>query len=482
MAVKFKRNIVAASLRKDSGIYLYKKGVKVKYMRGKDPISFRVLPALPPHTKVPIDGAFEDGRQLVELRYKATRGYECLGLEDGQKMPNDIWVPFVDEDGILTEWARRIEIASHVGHGEWKSRINILSLRSLVELDAEGEVIEQDDPYWTLQQYVANQGSATWGYLQKTQGEFDDPNKISPALPFLSEVYVMNIVTVDNPNEVQLADLSSKTAITSFMDDKKGLVMMLNKHATDEQIEENYLAAYDNGDVTDPETGKVLILEKGDDKGKNSGYSISLATTFDRVKKKTSYQTMRISPELLEKRYDLSDIHSFMNVPTPEQQVQQLVSALNGRTPDGMFHEYSLLREALPKYASLIPDPPMAPGSGSVRGWSTPEEEEADSEAEYDGALGADLVEKPRATGSTIRRWSPPARKEAPKARDPEPEPKAEQDGDADQEEPAGTAPSTAPASGVSGVAGEKPASASSWMDKYRARKAAQAAASQAEE
>lgn len=376
---------------------IYKEGVTLCRLKGDQPVVFRVLPAFPPHRNV--DGKMVD-------------------TQTGGEIPREAWVPFVDENQVFFDWIAEIRVAGYVGHGDWKQRRDVVSRLSLSTLDADGKRERVDDPYWELQQYVRNRANATWGYLQKGVGEWGSKDRQGPVLPFLSRRYLMNIVRMDDLTKVQLGELSTTSAADALLGEN-GLAMAPNKHATDEMIQADYLNAYDNGDFTDPATGKVFVIEKDLDSGKGaaSPYKIQFASTFDRVKRRQVYQTSDVSRHL-ENRYDLSDIESILKVPTCEEQIKQLVGLLNDRTPDGEFHEYSLMKEAWSEaghdeWAALVPNPPMAPGRGSVQGFSAPADDEPE-EPEDDLPMSEEPPPKPAPT--TPGRYSVPGRSVAPAA------------------------------------------------------------------
>lgn len=436
---------------KSRGGFVYMRGIESRRLYGKQPVSFCILPAFPDHVVA-------DGK---------------MKTEDGVEIPSDAWVPFINEDGVMASWCAELQIARFVGHGQISQRRDVVSRRTIVEFDRDGERIAHDDPYWTVQQFCRNRDSATWGYLQKSQGEWGDPNRIGPALPFLKTEFIVNAVTLDAPSKVVIGEISPRSAVDGLDD----LVMAPNKHATDEDLASDYLKGYDNGDITDPSVGRVLVIEKEDDT-RMSKYGIRLSSTFDHAKRRAVYDRMKISDDLLRQRLDLSDISSIVNIPTEEGQVDQLVQLLSGRTPDGMFHEYSMLKEAFlnaghDDWASLVPEPPQAPARGTVRGYSQePDDEDPyQDEAEYGGAQPskATNADAQPSAADLPKRWSPPQKAASPSA------PPA--DDRQDPDDPPDTAAQESPAS-VQGVAGEAQGRPS-WVERYRARKAAQVAQSQ---
>lgn len=446
------------------GIGIYKPGVEVCRLKGDSPIAFRILPAFPPHARVPGKGLDASGNPVIDMVD-----------EHGDILPPDAWVPFVDEDGRFYEWLVEIRVAGYVGHGNWKQRRDIVSVDSRPDYDDEGNRKRVDDPYWELQQYVRNRAFATWGYLQKRVGDFKTGE--SPVLPFMQRRYLMNIVRTDQVGKVMLGELSASSAIDALND----LVLAPNKHATEESVKQDYVNAYDNGDVTDPVSGNVFVIEKNVDSGKGqaSPYTIKLHSTFDRAKRITTYTVMDVEKRLPD-RYDLTDIEGLVKIPTAEEQVKQLCDLLTGRTPDGMFHEYSLMKEAWAnaghdEWAALVPDPPMAPARGTVRGYEAPPEdaeEPAEDPAEQSAPPQAPAEEPQRRSA----RWTPSSASSSqprvstpsyvPPASVPQDDAGAEEPQDASVEAVDGSKP-------VAGVAGEASRPAGGWRERYKSKFAA---------
>ena len=424
---------------------IYKDGVALCRLKGDQPIVFRVLPAFPPHRNA---------------------GGKMLDTQTGGEIPRDAWVPFIDENQAFFDWIAEIRVAGYVGHGDWKQRRDVVSRLSLSAVDADGKKERIDDPYWELQQYVRNRANATWGYLQKGVGEWGSKDRQGPVLPFLSRRYLMNIVRMDDLTKVQLGELSTTSAADALLGDD-GLAKAPNKHATDEMIQADYLNAYDNGDFTDPTTGKVFVIEKDLDSGKGaaSPYKIQFASTFDRVKRRQVYQTADVSRHL-ENRYDLCDIESILKVPTCEEQIKQLVGLLNGRTPDGEFHEYSLMKEAWAEaghdeWAALVPNPPMAPARGPVQGFSPEPEDDPEPE---------EPVSPPTPSKPAPGRYSVPGRSVAPVAAPPPPSAEEVDELPFAVDDPPPGAPAADASKPVSGIPGEATPAPGDWRARYMSK------------
>ncbi len=431
--------------RNNTGIY--KDGVTLCRLKGDQPIVFRILPAFPPNKVV-------DGKMIDP--------------QTGEEIPADAWVPFIDEKQQFFDWITEIRVASYVGHGDWKQRRDVVSRLSLGTYDADGNRERVDDPYWELQQYVKTRGSATWGYLQKAVGEWGSKDRQGPILPFLGRRYLMNIVRMDDLTKVQLGELSTTSAADGLLAED-GLAMAPNKHATDEMIANDYLNAYDNGDFTDPISGKVFVVEKDLDSGKGSAspYKISFASQFDRVKRRTVYQTADVSKHLAN-RYNLADIESILKIPTCEEQIKQLVGLLNGRDPTGEFHEYSLMKEAWCEcghedWAALVPDPPAAPGSRPlVAGYRPPEDPVYDEPEEV-----PEETPKPAPAKPAAGRYNVPGRSAAPVQAPP---PVEEDTLPFPVEETPPEAPAADASKPVEGVPGEATPAPGDWRARYMSK------------
>ena len=129
----------------------------------------------------------------------------------------------------------------------------------------------------------------------------------------------------------------------------------------------NYLAAYANGDITNPAAMPLFCIEKGHDKGDASGYDLRFQLDGGR-----RIQRLQMTAQVLGARYDMDRPEEFLNILEPEEIVQLLVENLNGRSPAG-YHEYALLKLAFGDKFK-VPDPPEAPGAlGTVQSGFEPE-------------------------------------------------------------------------------------------------------------
>lgn len=297
---------------------MFKDGVKFKYLAGKDPVVFKYLPAFNPNNP--------DAATSI--------------------------TPFVSPNGEMTDWGTLVYQARFCGHGSGKfgSRQDILSMRTFSRPGA-----ELFDPIDHLIRTVG-QLSADWGYLiTKSQNKDDD----RPALNRPTAHFVADIWDANQPAAGVQIGILPPSGTTSLLDARFGLAFQQAANATEDLIRQNYIMAYQVGDLTDPITGPALVCSKENAiQGDFSKYRVGLASDA----RNQIYRPM-IGPQLLAQRHRFSDLSTFMNIPTEEEIINTLVQLLNARSPKG-FHEYVLLKIAFPNHR--IPDAPSAPAGMST--------------------------------------------------------------------------------------------------------------------
>jgi len=300
--------------------FIFKDGVPFKHMTGQAPIVFRLQPAFNP----------------------------------ADPNPETSWLPCLDPNGNLNEWGTVIKLVRFVGHGTGGAmRQDMLSLKTF-ESDGRGVWCPLDALWQAI-----NADAQTWGYLTEDKGDFKDKNRQRAAFGRVTANLICNIldvnqVTVGNQLGVFTAGASGK-----LIDRRDGLVFQPNgMPGIDEAVRQNYMMAYANGDITSPHDAPVLVVEKGNDKGDYSSYKVSIATDNSR-------RVVRrpIDRAIMAQRFNLTNLETFINIPTEEDLVTSLVQLLNGRSPQG-YHEHALLKLTFPQFK--IPDPPMAPAASST--------------------------------------------------------------------------------------------------------------------
>lgn len=304
------------------GSYIFKKEVKIRYMKGAQQILFRSLPAFNP----------------------------------SDPNPATSWLPCLDPDGNLTDWGAILKVVKFVGHGAGQGRKDLLSLKTLERpgapvfcpLDAVYNAIVQD--------------SATWGYLITDVGERDDRNRVRAAFGRSNTELVVNVVDANQPQNGTQLGVFTWGAANKLINRKDGIVYQPNVNDVDASGA-NYMAAYAYGDITDPNNAPLFLLEKGTDKGDFSAYGIRIAIGQDR-----RVMRLPVDQSQMAARKDLTKFETFVNVPTAEQLVESLVTLLNGRSALG-YHEHALLKMSLPQFR--IPEPPAAPAAmPTVQGYA----------------------------------------------------------------------------------------------------------------
>jgi len=297
-------------------------GVKTKFMSGKQPIVFSILPALDPNNP--------DKRVS--------------------------YLPSIlpSNPPTLSDWGNGAYVYRRLGRGDWKERYDIVSLKSVGE----------ECPIEALRQAAKN--DPTWNYLLD-DGKFGDPNRIPAVLPPPRQFLFCNVFLPNEADRVAHVGIFSKSVANKLVGEN-GLIFQPSPSATAEQIEANYLAAFANGDITAPQGAPAFIVEKGHDKGEMSGYELKFALDANR-------RVMRIpaTQDIMATRYNLSDLRSYLNILSADQIVQILIRELNGRSPAG-YHEYALLKMVFGgRYQ--IPEPPAAPGAvNTVQAGFVPEQ------------------------------------------------------------------------------------------------------------
>lgn len=272
--------------------------------------------------------------------------------------PNSL-VTFRTADGRLNPWGRIVKVAKFVGHGvigKGGSRKDIVSLSTYS--NGEGEVF---CPYQQLIDYASKMPQ--WKYLfedtKDASGRITERRALSRHPDI---VLIFNMIDAKNPAEgVQIGQMS-KSASDALIG-KNGLACQRNVSATQEMLQQNPMMEWACGDITDPATGPVFLIQKDPNpKGKFTGFVVEYATDGQ-----GKIIRMPVDAAILQQRYNLLDINSIVPKPTEEEIVNTLVEALNQFSPSGV-HEYELLK-AVFGHSFKIPDPPAqaySPGLGAA--------------------------------------------------------------------------------------------------------------------
>lgn len=308
--------------------YTYKDGVKTIYMQennktGVKKIFFRLLPAF--DTSVQDPNAFRVS-----------------------------YVPSITPDGKMSPIGCFMFSAKLCGHGDFKSRREIVS-RKTVDRGARC-------PYEILCQFIRNNKS-DWGYLFEDVGKFKQAGYVKAALSPTQPRLLANVIDMYDQTQAVKVGEFSQTAWRSLMTngDKPGLMFIKNNMVPPELLQRSYIYQYANGDLTDPESGLVLEVSRDDSPTASfQGYTITTAKTPD-----GNPWHQPVSQQQLAARYDLRDARNVVNVPEEQELVDELVEILNQRSPKG-YHEHALLKMAFSDYGWRVPEPPSAPAATST--------------------------------------------------------------------------------------------------------------------
>ena len=318
-------NELSYGLTSTSNKALTYKCTNVRYMTGKDPIMFRLLPAKDPSNP-------DTGTSFL---------------------------PCINENEILSDWGVSVLLAKFCGHGSTTSKITIVSRHNLG--------MDEYDPYSVLMEYARS--DPDWEYLTKDEGQWGSPNMVRACLTDIKPVFVANIVDLGKLDKGCMLGEFTISSAKSLYDRTSGLVFARNTMIDQNLLKQNYMFAYANGDITSPTTGPVLVLDRDTSSGRKNyaGYRVTVAIDPN-TRGAQRYQLTRAQ---MEGRADLTDVPSFLNIPEAQEQVDQLVGILNQRSPKG-YHELALMHLALPDFN--IPPVPAAPGvAQTVPGFTPPQ-------------------------------------------------------------------------------------------------------------
>lgn len=329
---------------------LFKDGVKFSYFKADErrPITFRILPAFEEH---------DNGVDVSALGNGAGNYVPAVTMAGGQP--------------IVADWLFNIRMSRPFIKGSFP----VVSRTTLVERNADGSLVHQEDPLSQVYEFCrANKDD--WGYVVFDQGEWGKPDGRPAKLPKISSNYVMNVVTYDDERPgAKLAVISSFPAIMDLAGGNPGqegfALRQTTREISAEELARNPSAMFELGDITDPNDAPVFKFLKKAENGKTS-YRIMKAMEIDPQTGRQRVQKSPVSPEDLYGRVDLAHPETYVNIPTPEEQVKQLVRILCGRNGQGL-HEADMLRAACPDYASLVPQVPTVRGSlPTVQGFTPP--------------------------------------------------------------------------------------------------------------
>ena len=313
---------------------IFKQNVKFKAMAGRGALVFKLLPAFDPSKTI------KEGTEV----YMDSMGY----------------LPFRLENGELTDWASLAYIARFVGHGTYKAGTR----RDVVVWETFDKALVDSCPYVSL--YRRAQQDPDFKQMTVDIKSPDGKTIVErAALTRPAMNMIANVIDINESEKGVVLGLFSTSAARSIVSSGGGALGLADQHAsnsTDEQIKQNYLMQYALGDITDPQVGPVLVLTKATDRGEMSGYIVTLALDVAQRVRRWPLKPM----ELLEQRYNLPDLESYLVREDAETMIGNFVKIFNTRLANG-YHEYALLNEVFGSiYGNLIPKAPSAPAATNV--------------------------------------------------------------------------------------------------------------------
>lgn len=281
----------------------YKEGVNVKFPKKGPPLKIQILPAYNPQDPADPQGCVQ-----------------CL------------------VNGQPSAWFGMLQAAKFVGHGDWKSSLPVLSLDSF-----EGK---EPCPYQKLLSYCRS--NPDWKYLVTRQGRFGASDFKDAVLKPTKKILLLNIIDVDNPgNGVQLGEFSL-TVADDLLNVETGIVFQRNLQldnypGADAMLAQNPMLAYANGDITDPSRAPVFVVDLPPIKAGQFGSCYTC-----RIDIQNGQVVRRVASDIeLAARYHLDDPESFLNIPTGQDIVDELVGLLRGHTNAHGIDETCVIKEAV---------------------------------------------------------------------------------------------------------------------------------------
>jgi len=316
-------NFVATNMSAPSSNrrFTYKEGTRVLYMRenkkkGTNKITFKLLPAFDP----------------------------------GNPDPSTSWSPSITPDGKISAFAGIMYSAKFAGRGDFTQRRELVSRMT--------EDLHAKCPLCILLQFIS-QNKEDWGYLTTDTGKYGTADFVRAALPPIAPAMLANVIDMYDQSRGVCVGEFSKSALNSLVNKSTGLMFQRNDNIPPELLQKNYMYQYAKGDLTDPNNGLVLVCQRGTDRKGFSGYELTVAED-----PQGNPWRAQLTRDQMAQRYDMRNVSSFVNVPTEQELVDELVDMLQKRSPKG-YHEWALLKMAFNDHGWNVPDPPSAPAATS---------------------------------------------------------------------------------------------------------------------
>lgn len=324
----------------DRESFLFKQGVHYFYGKGDDkhPLLFLILPAYEEH-----NGSVNS---LENGNLNWCRAATLWKNNEGNMVP------------APNHWFASIYMSKPFIKGSRP----IVSRKTLVERNEDGTLVRQKDPLSEVLDFIKMpENQEAWGYLSFEQYSPNPAQRINAKLPKISRSFVMNVFTLnDDKPGAKLMVVSSYPAmnnLASMTKSKEGFALRQTmREISDEELRQNPSAMFEYGDITDPNGAVVFQFTKALDENKKFVNQILPAYETDPATGRQRIQRASVTANELAARVDLQHPETYVNIPTEEEQVQQLIQVCSGRNKKG-DHELDMLRAALPDYANMIPQP-----------------------------------------------------------------------------------------------------------------------------
>lgn len=305
--------------------FLFKPGISYGDIKGdeKRPMSFRILPAFPEH-----EGSLQESDALA-------------------------YVPAVSLVGgapVVADWAFAMLI----------SRCYVKGGRSILSRKMVGD---DNDPLTRVVDFCSK--AAGWKYVVTETGKWGEPNRIPAKIAVPKKEFLMNVLTLDDEKPgVKVGIIKSIMMMYDLCSTKQGKegYALQQREVSDEEYRANPNSVWAYGDITDPNGAPVFKALKGLSNDNRMVNMVKPSLSIDPASGRQRLDRMALTAEQMAARVDLAHPETYLNIPTAEEQVEQIVGNLGGRNAEGI-HEYDMLRNVLPDYAELIPAVPPAPGA-----------------------------------------------------------------------------------------------------------------------
>ena len=331
---KLRLEVQAESDRKG----IYQDGIKALYPKAKTPVRFQILPAFDPSRP-----------------------------DDPQG-----WLPAINEVDQKAKFYTMIFASKFVGHGNWRSKRQILSLTSFSpEEDKDVACAGQPCPYDLLFKYV--DGNPEWGYLTEREGSYGSSEYADPILPKLRVWMLLNVVPVGGPCAGVMIGEFPITAADDLLKapNKKhpeAAVGLAYEPATaypglSDLVQRVPSARFRYGDVTNPQGAPVFQVSypPRTDTETRKGYRMSVVMGETEALKRVATER-----ELAARRH-LERASSFLRILDGQALTDRIAELLRGYANPNGISEVQALQEAVGSLYHV--EVPRTPGAVNTVGY-----------------------------------------------------------------------------------------------------------------